>query len=147
MKFITIFSLLSILSFSFCWAGEYVGSKKCGECHETEYKNFITYSKKAKSYEHIKKMFPKLTPAEKEQCFRCHTTAYKRGGFISYAKTPHLSDVGCETCHGPGRKHVESGGDPEFIRLKPSLKQCAKCHNTERVRDFRFRPLLYGGVH
>ncbi|SDN65550.1 Cytochrome c554 and c-prime [Desulfonauticus submarinus] len=146
-----IFSIIVLSFFIFISvnvnAGDYVGSKQCGECHEKEYKNFITYSKKAKSFEHIKKMFPKLEERERQECYACHTTGYGKGGFISYEKTPELSDVGCETCHGPGKEHVESGGDPELIRLKMDLKTCNDCHTSERVKTFNFKPLLYGGVH
>ena len=125
----------------------YVGSKACAECHEEEYNNFVTYSKKARSWAHIQRLAPKLTAEELRGCYECHTTGYGKGGFISYEKTPHLSDVGCETCHGPGKEHVESGGDPDLIKGKISQDQCSSCHNEKRVRAFNFKPLIYGGVH
>ncbi|WP_457571663.1 multiheme c-type cytochrome [Desulfovulcanus sp.] len=125
----------------------YVGSKACAECHEQEYNNFVNYSKKAKSWQHIQVLAPKLTTEELKGCYECHTTGYNKGGFISYEKTPQLSDVGCETCHGPGKKHIDAGGDPDLIKAKVSQEGCSSCHNEKRVKAFNFKPLIYGGVH
>ncbi len=126
---------------------KYVGSKNCAGCHQHEYENFTEYSKKPHSWEHIQKMEPKLTKQEFQRCFDCHTTGHGRGGFVSYEKTPELANVGCETCHGPGGEHVRSGGDPSLIKSDITQKDCKRCHNSERVEDFNFKPLIYGGVH
>jgi len=43
-------------------------------------------------------------------CAECHTTDFRKGydaGRDSYASTWAEFDVGCETCHGPRRVHVE----------------------------------------
>jgi hypothetical protein len=88
-----------------------------------------------------------LTSAEFEKCFECHTTGYgKPSGFRSEQDTPHLKDAGCETCHGPGSIHVESG-DPKDIRGKLVAKDCEVCHNSERVNAFKYKPLVFGGAH
>jgi hypothetical protein len=42
---------------------------------------------------------------------------------------------------------VESGGDPELITGKPSINDCTRCHNSQRVEDFNYKPLLYSGAH
>jgi mono/diheme cytochrome c family protein len=140
--FVCVFSNLALSA-----EGEYVGSETCASCHEQEYNNFTKYSEKSDSWEHILKMKPKLTEQEFEECFECHTTGYKRGGFVSYQKTPELANVGCETCHGPGLKHAQSGGDPGLIKANIDQKDCKNCHNDARVEDFDFKPLIYGGVH
>ncbi|MCG8617972.1 MAG: cytochrome c family protein [Desulfobacterales bacterium] len=125
----------------------YVGSAACKECHQEQYDNFMNYSKKADSFTSIKKMEKKLTPEEYRECFECHTTGYgKPGGFISETQTPEVKDTGCEVCHGPGSLHAESG-DPDDIILKMGLEVCMTCHNQERVADFDFKPLMYGGAH
>jgi hypothetical protein len=125
----------------------YVGTDACAECHEDQYNNFKKYAKKAKSAHSVKIMAPKLTRSELESCYGCHTTGYgKPGGFESFEKTPHLSDAGCEVCHGPGSEHVESGGDPSLIH-NPEMNECLTCHNEDRVKSFGFRPLLHGGAH
>ena len=126
----------------------YVGTAACKDCHEEEYGNFTKFAKKAHSDKSIKIMASDLTEAELAECYACHTTGYgKPGGFVSYEKTPHVADAGCEVCHGPGHDHVESGGDAGLIKGKLSMEDCEGCHNESRVKAFNFKPLLYGGAH
>ncbi|MCK5679297.1 cytochrome C [bacterium] len=148
---ITIITLLLILSGGqgLLEAAEksYVGSAICAECHEKEYNNFAAFSKKAHSFESIMILKKGLTEAEFKGCFECHTTGYgKPGGFISLNKTPELSNLGCESCHGPGSRHRESE-DPEDIIKSISIEHCTHCHNQERVAAFDFKPLIHGGAH
>jgi hypothetical protein len=125
----------------------YVGTDKCKECHDEQYESYQKYSRKAHSFQSIKKMQAKLTKAEYEKCFECHTTGHgKPGGFVSESKTPLLKNAGCETCHGPGSQHVESQ-DADDIKAKLSAQDCMSCHNEERVGSFKYRPLIYGGGH
>ncbi|WDP93419.1 MAG: cytochrome C [Desulfobacter sp.] len=125
----------------------YVGAKACEACHQEEYDSFMANSKKAHSFNNIKKMEKKLTPDEYRECFQCHTTGYgQEGGFVSEARTPDLKNPGCEVCHGPGSLHAESE-DPEDIVRKMAMEDCMTCHNQERINDFDFRPLLYSGGH
>ncbi|MCL1985439.1 MAG: cytochrome c family protein [Betaproteobacteria bacterium] len=126
---------------------KYIGSAACKQCHEQEYERFFKYSKKAHSKRNVEKMRPKLSREELEGCYSCHTTGYgKKGGFVSYEQTPGLGDIGCETCHGPGAAHAESGEVASIIR-KPSVESCDVCHNAELVRSFNFKPLRYSGAH
>ncbi|WP_407635553.1 multiheme c-type cytochrome [Fundidesulfovibrio putealis] len=125
----------------------YVGSKACSQCHEKQYENFSKYSKKAHAWDSIAIMKPKLKEQELKQCYECHTTGYgRKGGFVSKEATPHLADVGCESCHGPGGEHAASG-DPKQIRRRPAVETCTACHNPQRVEDFNFKPLLFSGAH
>lgn len=128
-------------------AKAYVGTEKCRECHDSEYKNFTANARKAHSYRSVKIMSRSLTEAELKKCYECHTTGYgKEGGFRSEAETPHLKDAGCEVCHGPGGLHAASS-DPKDIKGKLTAKDCESCHNPERVQSFRYKPLVYGGAH
>ncbi len=148
MPILVLTLLLNIIPCS--WAKDerlYVGTERCKECHEQEYINFTSYAKKAHSYSSILRLKNKLTQEELRTCFQCHTTGYgKPGGFKSEEETPHLKDTGCEVCHGPGSRHVETQ-DPKDIRRTPSLKECEVCHNPERVGAFRYKPLIRGGAH
>lgn len=74
-----------------------------------------------------------------ETCKTCHEEIYD-----SWAKTPHWkttlnklggpSKQGCEGCHGPGKAHVDGGGDVTkiFTFKKVSAKaisdRCLTCH-------------------
>lgn len=125
----------------------YVGSTTCLPCHESEYQNFHTYARKSQSFQSVVKMKKGLTPDELQGCYACHTTGYgKPGGFVSIEQTPELKDAGCEVCHGPGGRHIETQGLSDIIR-RVTLDVCKKCHTEERVSAFRYRPLVHGGAH
>ncbi len=125
----------------------YVGSESCQECHEDQYDSYSAHSKKAHSYESVKVMRKGLTEAEYLECLQCHATGFgKPGGFTSEDQTPHMQNLGCESCHGPGSDHVDSG-DPDDIVGELSPADCERCHNSERVENFKFKPLLFGGAH
>lgn len=129
-------------------SGQYVGSEACADCHDVEYENYKKFSKKAHAGDSVKIMATDLTRAELEECFTCHMTGFgKPGGFVSFEETPHMADAGCETCHGPGYDHVESGGDTDLIKGDLEISDCEGCHNPERVAAFDFKPLLFGGAH
>ncbi len=73
-----------------------------------------------------------------ETCKACHEEQHS-----SFAKTAHAKlekagwkseKQGCESCHGPGKAHVEGGGDKTKIRTfehespKQISEACLKCH-------------------
>jgi len=153
LTFIPVFLLSAIMNFSLDIGetmGEtprYVGSFACKPCHEEEYKSFMTNAKKSRSFKSIERVKKELTEKEKEGCYHCHTTGYgKPGGFISPEKTPHLKNAGCEVCHGPGELHVKTKSSRD-IKRHLTLKDCEACHTSERVRAFRYKPLIHGGAH
>jgi len=71
-----------------------------------------------------------------EQCAACHEdkmTGLKHT--VHDSKAFHdKTDKGCEECHGPGKAHVESGGDVTLIRsfknldARASAAVCLTCH-------------------
>lgn len=125
----------------------YVGSDACKGCHEKEYESFMTYARKSRSFESIERLKKRLTEEEIKGCYSCHTTGYgKPGGFISPEKTPHLKIAGCEVCHGPGELHVKTM-NPSNIKRRMTLKDCEVCHIEERVKAFRYKPMIHGGAH
>lgn len=125
----------------------YVGSETCADCHDAEYESFRAHSKKAHSYASVVTMRKGLTEAEYQECLQCHATGYGQpGGFVSEKETPQLQNLGCESCHGPGSLHADSGDAYDIIGdLAP--EDCERCHNPERVANFKFKPLLFGGAH
>ncbi len=154
LRFLIAFPALTIIfnpSMLFAQASsgqpKYVGSEACKVCHESEYKNFTTYAKKSTSFKSIERVRKGLTEEEVKECYFCHTTGYgKPGGFVSPEKTPHLKNAGCEVCHGPGGNHVKTR-DPRDMKRRLTVKDCEVCHTPERVRAFRYKPLIHGGAH
>jgi len=149
-------ALVGLLLFLFPALGSYaapqsspkfVGSRVCRECHEKVYERFITYAKKSRSFKSIERLRKGLSENDLRQCYGCHTTGYgKPGGFVSAEETPHLKNAGCEVCHGPGEKHVETK-TRQSIKGTLSMEACKECHISERVKAFRFKPLIHGGAH
>jgi hypothetical protein len=128
-------------------SNRFVGSETCGGCHTEQYDTFLKFSKKAHSFTSIEKMKKGLTDREIQECYRCHTTGYGRpGGFQDPVKTPELKNAGCEVCHGPGGDHVDSE-NPKKIRRKMTIKNCEECHTNQRVKSFKFKPLIHAGAH
>jgi len=128
-------------------AAEYVGSDRCRGCHESEYENFIKYAKKAKSFDAVERMKNGLSEEELKGCYLCHTTGYgKPGGFVSAEKTPSMKNTGCEVCHGPGGIHIRTK-NPRDIKTRLKKEDCEVCHTQERVKEFRYKPLIHGYAH
>ena len=125
----------------------YVGSEACKGCHINEYDNFSKYAKKSKSYESIERVKKGLTDEEIKGCYYCHTTGYgKPSGFVSIEKTPYLRNAGCEVCHGPGEFHIKTKSRRD-IKRHLTIKDCEVCHTSERVKAFRYKPMIHGGAH
>jgi DmsE family decaheme c-type cytochrome len=73
-----------------------------------------------------------------EACATCHADIHKNFENSPHwettlnTKNPHAQ--GCEGCHGPGKQHVEGGGDVSkiFVFTKATAKQvtdrCLSCH-------------------
>ncbi|MCL7487998.1 MAG: cytochrome c family protein [Desulfobulbaceae bacterium] len=125
----------------------YVGSAACEPCHQEEYASFIQYAKKSKSFQSIERLQHGLSREDLKKCYTCHTTGYGRpGGFTSVEETPELKNAGCEVCHGPGEIHIESG-DIDAVKREVTREDCEACHISERVKAFRYKPLIHGGGH
>ena len=126
---------------------KYIGSEACKACHQKEYRSFIKYAKKSISFESIQRVKKGLTEEEIKKCYFCHTTGYgKPSGFVSLEETPHLKNAGCEVCHGPGELHVRTQRAQD-VKMNLTMKDCEECHISERVKAFRYKPLIHGGAH
>lgn len=71
-------------------------------------------------------------------CLPCHVTDKGADG------TDHLLDlsadlkaVGCEACHGAGRRHADDPGKWQVV-AKPTADTCTRCHTQERDNTFDY---------
>jgi hypothetical protein len=143
-------------------AGQFVGSKVCGECHTKAYRIWSTrpsLSEHGHGHAAATATLTKLDPPRQfdPECLSCHATGWNpkeyypyATGFASLQETPLLAGNGCENCHGPGAAHVaaERGQDRALQdKLRQSVRRtkgeaeqqlCAKCHDHDNSPDFNF---------
>lgn len=84
-----------------------------------------------------------------ETCRACHEPQFNKVANTKHGKFGNLAAwkdkvVGCESCHGPGKAHVESAGDKTKIRVfltmdsKAVSETCLACHaGKENLNNFR----------
>ena len=112
----------------------YVGSAKCQLCHAHAY---AVWKKSAHSHA--------LETLEREgrghhldpECVPCHVVGFPyMTGFRSRSQTPRLANVGCENCHGPGKKHLADITAPYG---KTGEAECRECHTPDRSTEFDYK--------
>jgi len=117
--------------------GDFLGFTACVSCHQDKVDGWKT-TPHAAAFGHLA-----TQGVEKQSnpgCFKCHVVGYDQdGGYIDMDLTPELTDVQCEACHGQGRAHVESGGDPEMIIGAPGEKRCRTCHTEGQDKNFDYK--------
>jgi hypothetical protein len=132
---------------------KYVGSKKCATCHDTGPTDAYEIWKKS-PHSHAYETLVKTAkhPANRQfdgECIVCHTVGFGyQTGFRNEKDTPHLENVGCESCHGPGSLHAANPRNKEWqermnlawsskAKDPPARHQakiemfCHKCHDGE----------------
>jgi hypothetical protein len=110
----------------------YVGSEACKTCHTDEYQQWETTMHATAFYTLLqvqKHFYP--------DCVSCHSTGfgYASGYAIGNKERKPLGGVGCETCHGPGKKHVSSP-TRHNTRREVLIEMCAQCHSAEHHPGF-----------
>jgi len=110
---------------------------------------------KAPPQEKSNKIFAKKVvgkPADyagSEECRDCHADQFKsfeEGPHHATLKNKDVSQQGCESCHGPAKAHVESGGEAldTLVRFKKlsaaeASAQCLDCHQGGEHGAIRLR--------
>lgn len=115
----------------------YLGDGWCVRCHQQIHEQWS----KSRHAQAIK------TLAKKERlndprCLPCHVTgmaiegekAVRGGGFSSMEQTPHLTNVQCESCHGPGKKHSQQPDSNKMVLGTAAI--CVVCHTEESSPNF-----------
>jgi DmsE family decaheme c-type cytochrome len=79
-----------------------------------------------------------------ETCKTCHEDMPSKGFYKAYEDSPHFVTTldtkkgpqwhGCEACHGPGKEHVDGGGDKtkiftfKNVSARDTSARCLECH-------------------
>jgi len=122
MKLITTYALAAVALLVFytgnvlAAGGGIEGRKKNGSWPKSQAKSWGDTAH-AKAMESLKpevkkeaKLKAKLDPAkdytQDKDCVGCHVDGYgKQGGYTVETPNKYLTGVGCESCHGPGKKY------------------------------------------
>lgn len=109
----------------------YVGVDRCSTCHVEE-RAFWDGTPHARAYGTLEKDHKQFNL----DCVSCHVTGYDKPGGTTVTHVEALESVQCETCHGPGSRHVEDPVDKTLIRRTPDRSLCASaCHHPPHVSD------------
>jgi len=136
--------------------GNYIGSKECQSCHEESYDVW----RKTGHATAWKSLLETAQPPRNydPDCVGCHVVGWNPQSMYPYIggfdigrqkETRHLTDVGCESCHGPGEYHknAELGSNKAKqaeLRLAVRLplanaqKNCILCHDGDNSPNFNF---------
>lgn len=115
--------------------GQYIGSKTCSDCH-AEINQLWSQTPHANAYDSLLSSGQQDLPA----CLQCHVVGYgKKGGFLDDELTLELSGVQCESCHGPGKRHIDKPDDRHAMIPSPTEKDCRICHTTGQDPHFDFK--------
>jgi predicted CXXCH cytochrome family protein len=76
---------------------------------------------------------PGATFVGSSECSQCHEKTVRDFKTADHAKLQakgkNAVDMGCESCHGPGSKHVEAGGGAgTIVNPDKSPETCFQCH-------------------
>lgn len=110
----------------------YVGSQACATCHRKEFDQWAHTS-------HATAFNTLLTVGKQfySECITCHVTGfrYETGYQIGNEEKEHLAEVGCETCHGPGKQHIAT---PLTTNIRGEVKNqvCLECHTPSHSPGF-----------
>lgn len=110
----------------------YAGTKACGQCHTSALKVWL-----ASSHARALRTLEVDGHGRDPDCVRCHVVGLDfKTGFITRSSTPQLANVGCESCHGPGKAHAQNPN----VQLKAAgERSCASCHVPNHSPNFRFQ--------
>ena len=75
-----------------------------------------------------------------ETCLGCHADQSYKGTAHAMTTNPRTPAAthGCESCHGPGKAHVDGDGDatkilnPGTMAPQKASEQCVSCHNRDK---------------
>jgi peroxiredoxin len=112
----------------------YSGNENCSVCHENQHATWMI-DKHSRAFDSLVKHGEAANP----ECVGCHVVGYgEAGGFVDSQETPHLENVGCESCHGRGGPHLS----PQPVRVTNYASICVTCHNPTHSLGFEYATFL-----
>jgi hypothetical protein len=111
---------------------QFAGTATCRSCHSGAHATWQD-SAHARAYQTLVTAGHDKDP----DCVGCHVVGLgTQSGFRSLDSTPHLKDVGCESCHGGGAAHAKAPSRSKMPRT--GAESCAACHVPEHSPNFDY---------
>ncbi len=106
----------------------YVGAAACATCHPAAHSAWLG-SRHARALAALRRTGQETDP----ECLPCHVVGLDSAGGYAPGARAELADVGCESCHGPGKAHAADATMP----LRPgAMEACIGCHVPEHSPRF-----------
>jgi PKD repeat protein len=101
----------------------YSGSGECAGCHGDTYENYANTA-----HAGALASLQNIGMGNNPDCLQCHNVGMNQAtGFTDSTATPHLANVGCESCHGPAGWHKNSDHNIHpVVSIDPKI--CGSCH-------------------
>ncbi len=117
----------------------YVGDGTCARCHKA-----ATAFWKTTVHAQAWKTLVVAGKAADYDCVSCHVTGFGEVGGSSLGFTKALTNVQCETCHGPGSLHVAARGldEPPTVHAATPKDTCLRCHTEKHSDTFDYQAYL-----
>jgi thiol-disulfide isomerase/thioredoxin len=111
------------------------GNAACKACHPAQVKAF-----KKDPHSKARKTLAERGSDQDPACMECHVLPKQDPA----TEAAHFFDgsIGCEQCHGPGEKHVQSGSKDDIVGLGESCPECiiegicGSCHTPDQDPDW-----------
>ena len=127
-------------------AATYAGSASCAACHASANAKWHD-SAHAHAWESLLALKADADP----NCIGCHSVGFGTpGGYQRAFSGTKFTDVGCESCHGPGSQHIaqrQAGGEVTAHFRPLGEGDCVKCHHGEFSRPFDYAQFWPGIRH
>lgn len=123
----------------------YVGTELCRACHPAAFDAW-KQTKHAKAHDVL------VSEGKNNHldCVACHLTGWKeRGGVCRLDQVEGRTQVGCESCHGPGSSHLSLPMKTTIFMPKDATT-CVTCHDRENSPHFdleKYLPKLIAPGH
>lgn len=111
----------------------YVGAATCERCHRPAFEWWRRHAH-GRAYE-------TLVALDKQyhlECVGCHVTGYGAPGGAGVVRNEGLTDVGCESCHGPASRHLDDPDAEGTLRRDAAETVCTRCHDAEHSDLFEY---------
>lgn len=110
----------------------YAGNLTCMGCHPKEAQIW-----KKSQHSSALTTLHKVGHQKDPDCVGCHVVGLEsESGFRDEGRTPQLKQVGCESCHGPGKNHSQKPS--AFSMPKVGDRSCTPCHVPDHSPGFSF---------